>query len=125
MKHILQSLLAASLVLGAAAPLHAEDQPEASKPARKGEGRKRAERPKLTAEERAARLAKAKEKAEARLKALKEKQAAGTLTDQEAKQLERLSKRLEKTGKDDPKTDHKSEHKAEHKADAEAKSGNS
>lgn len=116
MKHILQSLLAASLLAGAAAPLHAEDQPEVAKPAQAGEGRKRAERPKLTAEERAARVAKAKEKAAARLKALKEKQAAGKLTDEEAKQLERLSKRLEKAGKHDAKTDHK--------ADAEAKSGN-
>lgn len=103
MKHILQSLLAASLLLGAAAPLHAEDQPETPKPAPKGEGKRRAERPKLTAEERAARMAKAKERAESRLKALKEKQAAGTLTDEESKQLERLTKRLEQAKKHDEK----------------------
>ncbi len=103
MKHILQSLLTAGLLLGAAAPIHAEDQPEKAKPAEKGEGKKRAERPKLTPEERAKRAAKAKEKAEARLKELKEKQAAGKLTDEEAKQLERLTKRLERAANPDAK----------------------
>lgn len=115
MKHILQSLLAASLLIGAAAPLRAEDQPEKTKPAQKGEGKKRAERPKLTPEERAARAAKAKEKAEAKLKELKEKQAAGKLTDEETKQLERLTKRLEQAGKSGDKA------QAEAKAKSETK----
>ena len=103
MKHILQSLLTAGLLLGAASPLRAGDQPEKPKSAEKGEGKKRAERPKLTPEERAKRAAKAKEKAEARLKELKEKQAAGKLTNEEAKQLERLTKRLERAAKPDAK----------------------
>jgi hypothetical protein len=37
------------------------------------------------------------------LKELKEKQAAGKLTDEEAKQLERLTKRLERAAKPDAK----------------------
>ncbi len=99
MKHILTALLATGLLLGGTTGLRAEDQTEKPKSGEKGEGKRRAERPKLTPEERAKRAAKAKERAEAKLKELKEKQAAGKLTDEEAKQLERLTKRLENAGK--------------------------
>jgi len=99
MKRILTALLASSFLFGATTGLRAEEKAEKPKTTEKGEGKRRAERPKLTPEERAKRAAKAKERAEARLKELKEKQAAGKLTDEEAKQLERLTKRLENAGK--------------------------
>lgn len=100
MKTLMQFGLA-GLILLSASLLRAEDTP--STPSTEGrkvetvdkdKRRARSEKEKLTPEERKA----AREKAQARLKDLKAKKEAGTLTDTEKKQLERIEQRQKERG---------------------------
>ena len=97
MKSIIRSLIISGLLLGGAAALRAEDT--AADTAKKTHDvakdelkKKRDEAASLTPEQKEAKRKEMQEKRAAKLKELQAKKAAGTLTDKETKQLERLEK---------------------------------
>lgn len=116
MKSLLRSLLISGLLLGGAAAVRAEDT--ASDAAKKTHGvakdevkKKREEAASLTPEEKAAKRKEAQEKRAAKLKELQSKKVAGTLSDKEAKQLERLEKAPGQRARPSKKSEAKSEAK--------------
>jgi hypothetical protein len=104
MKSIIRSLVISGLLLGGAAAVRAEDT--ATDAAKKTHNvskedlkKKRDEAASLTPEQKEAKRKEMLAKRAAKLKELQAKKAAGTLTEQETRQLERLSKTPGKRGK--------------------------
>lgn len=115
MKNIVRSLCIASLVLGGASLLRAEDKPAAPATPAAQEAPKKHTAEALTPEQREAKQKAAKAKFEAKLKDLREQKAAGKISDEDAKKLEAYEKRAKAMEKRADKAEHKAEHKAETK----------
>lgn len=118
MKTIIRSLCIVGLLLGGITAGRADEAASAKK-----EAPEHKQAPELTPEQREIKRKEAKAKFDAQLKELREKKAAGKLTEEEAKKLERLEKRAanqkdHEKGGADHKAKQKAEHKAEHKAEA-------
>ena len=97
MKSIIRSLIISGLLLGGAAALRAEDTAadtakKTHDVAKEEVAKKRDEAANLTPEQREAKRKEMAEKRAAKLKELQAKKAAGTLTEKETTQLERLEK---------------------------------
>ena len=111
MKSIIRSLIISGLLLGGAAFVRAED---AAVDAKKTKGvakeevaKKRDEAANLTPEQREVKRKEMAEKRAAKLKELQAKKAAGTLTEKETTQLERLEKGPGKRGQQEKKAEKK------------------
>ena len=109
MKSIIRSLIISGLLLGGAAFVRAEDAAADAKKttgvAKEEVAKKRDEAANLTPEQREAKRKEMAEKRAAKLKELQAKKAAGTLTEKETTQLERLEKGPGKRVQHDKKTE--------------------
>ena len=117
MKTLVRSLCVASLLLGGVAVVRADDGAAAKKAVAEAPKPSK-EIPTLSPEQRETKAKEMKAKFETQLKDLHAKKAAGKLTEEETKKLERMEKRAAKSKeKAEAKADHKSDHKPDHKAD--------
>ena len=115
MKNTVRSLCIASLVLGGASLLRAEDKPAAPAAPAAQEAPKKHTAEALPPEQREAKQKAAKAKFDAKLKDLREQKAAGKISEEDAKKLEAYEKRAKAMEKHADKAEHKAEHKAETK----------